>query len=166
MGRGVTARPLLSSFAAGTLFGAGLTVSQMVNPEKVVGFLDFAGAWDPSLALVMASALAVTAVLYRWTLRRRAPLCAVEFHVPTSRRIDGRLIGGSALFGIGWGLAGFCPGPAIASSTFGLAEPALFVAAMIAGMAIWEWRDALQPKRNEPRTISVRGSSVEWQSRY
>ena len=138
-------RPLFTSFVSGLLFGAGLTVSQMVNPEKVVGFLDFAGNWDPSLALVMAAALAVTALLYRWTLRRRAPLCAAEFHVPAARRVDRRLIGGSALFGIGWGLAGFCPGPAIASLSYGMVEPALFVASMLFGMALWEWRKALLP---------------------
>ena len=136
---------LFTSFVSGALFGAGLTVSQMVNPEKVVGFLDFAGNWDPSLALVMAAALAVTALLYRWTLRWRSPLYAAEFHVPAARRVDRRLIGGSALFGIGWGLAGFCPGPAVASLSYGMVEPALFVASMIFGMALWEWRKALLP---------------------
>ncbi len=158
-------RSLVSSFVSGALFGAGLTVSQMVNPAKVVGFLDFAGSWDPSLALVMASALAVSAVAYRMALRRPAPLCAAEFHVPTSRRIDGRLVVGSALFGVGWGIAGFCPGPALVSASFGLTQPVLFVVAMLAGMAIWEWRDAWSPKRNEPRTITVRGPFVEWLSR-
>jgi len=157
---------LFSALASGVLFGAGLAISQMVNPEKVVGFLDFAGDWDPSLALVMAAALSVTAVLYRWTLRRRAPLCAAEFHVPTARRIDARLIGGSALFGIGWGLAGFCPGPALASLSYGTLEPALFVAAMIAGMAIWEWRKVLVGRRDEPRAaLPARGSSVEYEVR-
>src|SRR6266511_1988982 len=104
-----------ASFLAGVLFGGGLTISQMVNPQKVTDFLDFFGRWDPSLAFVMGGALAVTAVLFRFVLRRPRPLYAWEFHAPTSRTIDARLVGGSTLFGIGWGLAGFCPGPAIAS---------------------------------------------------
>jgi len=147
-------RSLVSAFASGALFGMGLTISRMVDPAKIVGFLDVAGAWDPSLALVMAAALAVTAIFYRATLRRRAPLFAAEFHVPTTRLIDARLIGGAALFGVGWGLAGFCPGPAIASLTYGASEPALFVAAMVAGMAIWEWRAAWSPRRSEPTVVA------------
>ena len=129
-----------SSFFAGLLFGIGLTVSQMVNPQKVTDFLDFFGRWDPSLAFVMGGALVVTAVLFRLVLRRPHPLFAQEFHVPTSRTIDARLIGGSALFGVGWGLAGFCPGPAVASLAYGLPQSVLFVVAMVVGMALWERR--------------------------
>lgn len=129
---------LLSSFVSGLLFGAGLTVSQMVNPAKVAAFLDVAGHWDPSLALVMGAALGTTAVLYRRVLRRRAPLFAAEFHLPASRRIDARLLLGSALFGIGWGLAGLCPGPALAGLSYGLTDSMVFVASMVLGMVVWE----------------------------
>jgi len=148
-----------SSFLAGLLFGAGLTVSQMVNPQKVTDFLDFFGRWDPSLALVMAASLAVTGAFYRLILRRPRPLFAAEFHVPTTRTIDARLIGGSALFGVGWGLAGFCPGPAVASLAYGRSESLLFVTAMIAGMALWEWRSlaarALALNLPAPRTTEA-----------
>ena len=135
-------RTVWPAFVSGALFGAGLTVSQMVNPAKVAAFLDVAGDWDPSLALVMGGALAVTAVAYRLTLRRGAPLCAPEFRLPGASRIDARLIGGSAVFGIGWGLGGFCPGPAIASLGYGASSSLLFVAAMLLGMLGWEWRPA------------------------
>jgi uncharacterized protein len=134
-------RRFSASFFAGVLFGAGLTISQMVNPEKVTDFLDFFGRWDPSLAFVMGSALAVTFAFFRIILRRPHPLFALEFHVSGGRRIDSRLIGGSALFGIGWGLAGFCPGPAVASLAYGRWQSAIFVVAMIVGMVLWEWRD-------------------------
>jgi uncharacterized protein len=138
-------RRICSSFLAGSFFGAGLTISQMVNPRKVTDFLDFFGDWDPSLAFVMGGALAVTAVGFRVLLGRPQPLFAREFHLPPSRRIDGRLLGGSALFGIGWGLAGFCPGPAVASLAYGLWQSVLFVSAMLVGMLVWEQSDALAP---------------------
>ena len=150
-----------SSFLAGLIFGAGLTVSQMVNPRKVTDFLDFFGRWDPSLAFVMGSALAVTAVLFRWVLRRPHPLFAWEFHVATSRKIDARLIAGSALFGIGWGLAGFCPGPAVASFAYGLPQAVLFVIAMLVGMALWErsWVSRLTTTITSPRPAAARTSN-------
>ena len=131
-------RRLSASFLAGVLFGAGLTISQMVNPEKITDFLDFFGRWDPSLAFVMGSALAVTFVFFRIILSRPHPLFALEFHVPGARRIDPRLIGGSTLFGIGWGLAGYCPGPAVASLAYGLSQSAIFVVAMVVGIALWD----------------------------
>lgn len=134
-------RRLASAFAAGLLFGAGLTVSQMVNPQKVTDFLDFFGRWDPSLAFVMGGALGVSAALFRLILRRPHPLYEAGFHLPSARRIDARLIGGSALFGVGWGLGGFCPGPAVASLAYGAWGSMVFAAAMIAGMALWEWRE-------------------------
>jgi len=127
----------LGALLAGTLFGLGLAVSQMINPAKVLAFLDIAGRWDPSLALVMAGALGVTALGYRLALRRPAPLLAERFEVPTLREIDRRLLAGAAVFGIGWGLVGFCPGPAIASLAFGVKESLIFVAAMLAGMALF-----------------------------
>ena len=134
-------RQTLWAILAGLLFGAGLAVSQMANPAKVLAFLDVgaipAGGWDPSLAFVMAGALAVTFFGYRLVRRRERPLAADAFDFPTRRDIDGRLIAGSAIFGIGWGLVGYCPGPAIASLAWGRIETVVFVLAMIAGMVIW-----------------------------
>jgi len=124
---------LLISFLAGILFGLGLAVSEMVNPARVIGFLDIAGHWDPTLGFVMAGALAVTAPAFGIILRRRRPLLAAEFYLPVKRDIDPRLIGGAALFGIGWGLGGLCPGPALASLASGSPVILIFVLAMIAG---------------------------------
>jgi hypothetical protein len=124
------------AFVLGLLFGAGLIVSQMSNPAKVIGFLDLAGAWDPSLALVMAGAVAVFGLAYRLSLRRHAPLLESKFHAPEKTRIDAPLLIGAAIFGIGWGLAGFCPGPAIVAAGFGDARVWLFLAAMAAGVGL------------------------------
>lgn len=126
----------LAAFAAGFVFGVGLAVSQMVNPAKVVGFLDVAGDGDPSLKFVMGGALAVTGVAFRWVLKRPAPLFERRFYLPTARAVDGKLVAGAAIFGVGWGISGFCPGPAVASLAYGLAPSALFVASMLAGMAL------------------------------
>lgn len=126
---------LLTALLSGLLFGLGLTVSGMVNPAKVLGFLDFAGHWDPSLALVMAAAIPVAALGFAVGKRRQAPLCTPAFAGPTKSRVDARLVAGAVLFGIGWGLAGFCPGPALASMGFGRWQIVVFVAAMLAGMA-------------------------------
>ena len=125
---------ILVSLLAGLLFGLGLAVSQMINPGKVLGFLDLFGDWDPSLAFVMVGAIPVTAIGYRFARRLPAPLCSPAFAATSQSRIDRRLVGGAVLFGIGWGLVGYCPGPAIAS--IGLGNPAtfLFVAAMLIGM--------------------------------
>lgn len=147
---------LLSSLVSGLLFGAGLTVSQMVNPAKVAAFLDVAGHWDPSLALVMGAALGTTAVLYRRVLRRRTPLFAPEFHLPSSRRIDARLLVGSALFGIGWGLGGLCPGPALAGLSYGLTDSVVFVVSMVAGMVAWENRARIVRLVGEPLSVEHR----------
>ena len=127
---------MLVAAIAGIVFGLGLGVSQMVDPAKVLAFLDLAGDWDPSLAFVMGGAVAVSLVAFRYSLRRRAPLLARSFALPEVSGIDARLLAGAALFGVGWGLVGFCPGPAIASFAFGQVESALFVAAMAAGMAV------------------------------
>jgi len=128
---------ILSAFASGLLFGLGLIVSQMVNPAKVLGFLDIFGNWDPSLALVMGAAVAVSALGTLVTRRRGAPVLAPRLEIPTRRDLDPRLIGGAALFGIGWGLVGLCPGPALVGLTFGPWPVFVFVAAMIVGMAIF-----------------------------
>jgi uncharacterized membrane protein YedE/YeeE len=118
---------------AGALFGAGLSVSQMINPQKVQAFLDLAGDWDPSLALTMAGALLVTAIGYRLVLKRPRPLLDNAFRLPARQLIDSRLLLGAALFGIGWGLGGYCPGPAIAALALGTLEPWLFMGAMLVG---------------------------------
>jgi hypothetical protein len=128
--------PLLAAFAAGLLFALGLGLGGMTQPSKVIGFLDVAGAWDPSLALVMVAALAVYAPAYRLITRRRAPLLAARFLVPTRRDIDLALLVGAVLFGVGWGLVGFCPGPAIVALASGRPTAVTFVIAMVAGMAI------------------------------
>jgi uncharacterized protein len=122
------------ALVCGLLFGAGLIISQMSNPAKVIGFLDVTGKWDPSLALVMAGAVAVFGVLYRLALRQGAPLLAPQFTLPEKDSLDASLMVGALVFGVGWGLGGFCPGPAIVSAAFGDVRVWVFVAAMIAGM--------------------------------
>jgi uncharacterized membrane protein YedE/YeeE len=121
----------VSTFIAGLIFGAGLTVSQMVNPSKVIAFLDIFGDWDPSLAFVMGGALLVTFLGYKVVLRSPAPLFDERFRLPTRKDIDSPLIIGAALFGIGWGLAGLCPGPALASLSFSGQNGFIFVASML-----------------------------------
>ena len=124
---------LLAALGAGVLFGFGLGLSQMVNPAKVLAFLDVAGDSDPSLALVMAGALIVTLPAFRWVLHREKPLSAPAFALPTRTAIDARLLGGSALFGVGWGLVGFCPGPVVASLAYGMPASLIFLLALIIG---------------------------------
>jgi uncharacterized membrane protein YedE/YeeE len=124
-------RQMIIGLISGTFFGVGLAVAEMTNPAKVIGFLDVAGAWDPSLAFVMAAALAVSAAAYRI---RRHQVGAIQ-----SAPIDTRLLGGASLFGMGWGLAGLCPGPALASLVSGSSEVALFVVSMVAGMGLFRW---------------------------
>ena len=130
---------MLINLFGGTLFGLGLTVSGMVNPQKVIGFLDVAGDWDPTLAFVMGGALLVAIPAFRLILRRSHPVLAEEFELPTKKDVDGPLLGGAALFGIGWGLAGFCPGPAVTALASGLLPVFAFVAAMVVGMAAYKW---------------------------
>ena len=129
------------ALVSGAIFGAGLALSGMMNPARVRGFLDLFGDWDPTLAFVMGGAMLVMAVA--WIVQRRmaAPAAGSDFHLPGSALIDRRLIGGAVLFGIGWGLAGLCPGPAIASLGTALAPAAIFVAAMLAGMALFKLTD-------------------------
>ena len=122
---------------SGTLFGLGLAISQMINPAKVLAFLDVAGHWDPSLALVMASALAVMALAWRWQRRQPAALSR-DFRLQGLNHIDAPLVIGSMLFGTGWGLVGYCPGPAISSLALLSLKPLIFVAAMLAGMALFQ----------------------------
>jgi uncharacterized protein len=127
------------AFVAGLVFGMGLLVSGMVNPAKVLGFLDLAGRWDPSLTLVMVGAIAIGAAGFAVATRRAMTLLGTPMLLPTARGIDRRLVFGSLLFGVGWGLAGFCPGPALVALGAGYLKALVFVAAMIAGMLIFEW---------------------------
>jgi hypothetical protein len=128
---------IASAFAVGLLFGLGLLVSGMANPAKVLAFLDVTGRWDPSLALVMAGAVAVSAAGYLIARGRRKPLLAPRLEIPTRRDLDLRLIAGAAIFGVGWGLAGLCPGPALTILTVVPAQAATFVVAMVVGMLLF-----------------------------
>jgi uncharacterized membrane protein YedE/YeeE len=127
-------RHIAPGLIVGLLFGAGLALSGMVDPARVLGFLDVAGNWDSTLAFVLASALAPSWLSYLLKNRMERPLFAEDFSIPQTRVIEGRLLSGAAMFGIGWGLIGLCPGPAVAGLAFGLWQMWLFVAAMIAGM--------------------------------
>lgn len=126
---------LVINLAAGLIFGIGLVISGMANPAKVLNFLDVAGSWDPSLAFVMLGAIAVTATGYRFVLRRPKPLLDPGFHLPVRSEIDRPLVIGSAIFGLGWGLFGFCPGPAITSLGLAATGTLVFVPAMLIGIA-------------------------------
>ena len=128
----------ISALIAGLIFGIGLTISQMVNPEKVRSFLDIFGNWDPSLAFVMGAALLVTAIGYRLVWRRERPVFEARFQVPGNRKVDMRLGAGAVLFGAGWGLVGLCPGPALAAIAIGGVPALIFLAAMIAGIVVFD----------------------------
>ena len=133
---------VIAAVLCGVLFGVGLALAQMIDPNKVLGFLDVAGAWDPSLVLVMGGGAGVTALAFPLITRRPRPRLDAQFHLPGKRQVDRRLVTGAALFGIGWGLAGYCPGPALVALTLGTAEPWLFVVAMLAGsLACKVWLD-------------------------
>lgn len=125
---------LVSTYLIGLIFGVGIAVSGMANPAKVLNFFDVAGTWDPSLIFVMGGAVMVAFIGYRIVLRRPAPIIDAKFHLPDNPRIDARLLGGSALFGVGWGIAGFCPGGALPALGTGRVEVFAFVAALIVGI--------------------------------
>jgi uncharacterized membrane protein YedE/YeeE len=129
---------LLFALLSGAIFGLGLMIAGMANPAKVVAFLDITGQWDPSLALVMVGAIAVAAPAFLWARRRQHALLGEEMQIPTNRRLDRRLLIGSALFGIGWGMAGICPGPAWVLAGAGSLAGVQFVVAMLVGMALYE----------------------------
>jgi len=143
-------RAILTALFVGVLFGAGLALSDMINPARVLGFLDIAGHWDPTLAFVMAGALIPTAAAFALRPQLRKPVFGTGFFIPENRSPDRRLMLGAGIFGLGWGLVGFCPGPAIAALGFALWQPWLFVAAMLAGMAI----ERVLPLRLTPRNAS------------
>ena len=137
----------LGAFLAGLVFGIGLIVSGMTDPSKVIGFLDLAGRWDPSLAFVMVGAILVGAVGYAVARKRTVAFLGGAMHLHTARNIDRRLVLGSVVFGAGWGLAGFCPGPAVVALGAGQDKAVVFVIAMLAGMALFELAEAFARRR-------------------
>jgi uncharacterized protein len=140
---------ILISAVVGLIFGLGLIVSGMVNPAKVLGFLDLGGAWDPSLALVMAGAIAVGLFAFAAASKRTVSMLGREMKLPNSRIIDRRLVLGSLAFGVGWGLAGFCPGPALVALGMGQVKALVFVLAMLAGMGLFEALEWLRRARQK-----------------
>ena len=130
---------LLAALASGLIFGLGLALSGMLDPARVRGFLDVAGAWDPSLIFVLGGAVTISGLGYRLCRRRSGPVLETRFDLPIRRRVDAPLVAGAALFGIGWGLSGFCPGPAVAALSTGATPVLVFVAAMLAGMALHDF---------------------------
>jgi len=143
---------VIAAFAIGLLFGFGLLVSGMANPAKVLGFLDLAGPWDPSLAFVMAGAVAVGMIAFFIARRRTESLLGAEMRLPSARDIDRRLVIGSLLFGAGWGVAGFCPGPALVALGMGFTKALIFVVAMLGGMALFELLERVAPRAVAPAT--------------
>ncbi len=145
------------AFVAGLVFGLGLIVAGMANPAKILGFLDIAGKWDPSLAFVMAGAIAVGLVAFALARRRTTSALGLSMQLPTARTVDVRLVGGSLLFGIGWGLAGFCPGPAIVALGAGYVKAGVFVVAMLLGMGVFELieRRRMQAEARTPEATST-----------
>jgi uncharacterized membrane protein YedE/YeeE len=132
---------IIISFLAGLIFGIGLIISGMADPAKVLAFLDVTGLWNPSLIFVMAGAIGVGFFAFLWTKSRNTTLLGGEMKLPSATRIDRRLIIGAMMFGTGWGIAGFCPGPALVGLGMGLPKALIFVAAMLAGMALYELLD-------------------------
>jgi hypothetical protein len=126
-----------SALLAGLIFGLGLAISQMVNPKKVLDFLDVTGNWDPSLALVMAGAVGVAMLAFRFVIRRGQPMFESEFHLPRMTKMDRRLLIGSGVFGLGWGIGGYCPGPGIAALSAGSVDALVFVAGMVLGSLLY-----------------------------
>lgn len=139
------------SLLAGAVFGIGLIVSGMANPAKVLGFLDLAGAWDPSLAFVMGGAILAGTLAFTSARKRTLSLLGLQMRIPTATLIDRRLVGGSLLFGIGWGIAGFCPGPVLVALGMGELKALIFVVAMLLGMGLFE----LFERRNAVRAVHV-----------
>ena len=150
----------VSAFLLGIVFAVGLGISGMTQPAKIIGFLDVTGNWDPSLLFVMAGAVAVTVVTFPWVLRRGRPLVTADFRLPTRKAVDCALVIGAALFGIGWGLAGYCPGPALVSAATGSEPVLVFVFAMISGLVAAGWlRESLPNAPDEPDRVS--GKSLD-----
>ena len=137
---GSAMRRAIAALVSGAIFGAGLDIAQMTDPQKVLAFLDVFGAWDPSLLFVMGGAVVLAFLGFRLVLRRAAPLWDERFHISASVKVDRHLLVGAAMFGLGWGLGGYCPGPAISSLGFGNPEALWFVPAMLAGAGLQRWQ--------------------------
>ena len=152
---------LLAVYGCGVLFAVGLGVSGMTQPSKVIGFLDIFGDWDPSLIFVMGGAVGVNLLLYRLTMKRRHPLLEAAFVIPSRRHINARLVGGAAMFGVGWGLSGYCPGPALVASVSGAAPVLAFVAAMLTGMFLFQRLQGEEPRPAEINAGEHDGASGE-----
>ena len=149
---------IFASLVCGIVFGLGLAISGMMNPAKVIGFLDVTGSWDPTLAFVMGGALLIAVPAYRLVLGRGHPALASGLSLPANTRLDTPLILGSALFGVGWGLVGFCPGPAVAAVVTGFPTVLGFVASMVAGMAVHAWISGKRPvRKSSPDAASDTG---------
>jgi uncharacterized protein len=149
---------VIFSLLAGAIFGAGLTISDMVNPARVLNFLDVAGSWDPTLIFVMVGGLAIATVGYRLIFRRASPVFGDKFNLSTQRQIDLPLVGGAALFGVGWGLAGICPGPAFADLATLEPKVLIFVAAMLVGMIAanaWRKRSSATKTLRQPQNLPI-----------
>lgn len=154
-------KELIAAFVVGLVFAVGLAVSGMTLPTKVIGFLDIFGEWDPALAFVMGGAVIVYAIGFRFVTRSDTPRFAPKFSIPTRKDITPRLLIGSAIFGMGWGLGGFCPGPALTSLSTGLPDVAVFVVAMLSGMYLFGIAERGLEKRNENKTdVESSGSLV------
>lgn len=154
------------AFGAGVVFALGIGIGGMTQPAKVVGFLDFTGNWDPSLAFVMIGAIGVYAFAYRMALKRSAPVLATAFSLPVKQDIDVRLVAGAAIFGLGWGLAGFCPAPGLTSIASGQLAPVIFSVAMIAGMAVYKAIEKLRvPPHRYDETARTRADLDRYRSR-
>ena len=147
---------LVAVYLIGLIFGIGISISGMANPAKVLNFFDIAGTWDPSLIFVMGGALIVTALGYWLVLRKPAPISAARFDLPTNRNLDARLLGGAAVFGIGWGIAGFCPGGALPALGTGRTEVFIFVAALLAGIFAARALMKLTATRTAPAARDIR----------
>ena len=140
---------LMVSFISGVVMAWGLCISRMIDPKKVIGFLDIFGRWDPTLAFVMAGALLVSMISFRFILKREKPLCGECYTLPQKKEIDAPLVACAILFGIGWGLSGFCPAPAVASLAFGFPRSVIFVLSMFAGMILYQ--SILERQRGKQR---------------
>lgn len=140
----------ITSLLAGLIFGLGLIVSGLANPAKVIGFLDLAGQWDPSLALVMAGAIGIGVIAFTVAQKRAETMLGTELKLAGTTHIDRRLVVGSAIFGVGWGIAGFCPGPGLVALGMGIPQAALFVLAMVAGMAWFELLERRAARHHQP----------------